>query len=63
MKNYKVVYENETSAVSPLEAVKDCLDTLKTEGSGGRCFTVYDGAGNVFSVDLDEENGNEILPG
>ena len=57
---FTVTYENETTAENPLQAVLNCLDTLKQANSGGRCFTVTDSKGNTYSVDLDDED-NEVL--
>lgn len=61
MKSYTVTFSNTTPANDPLDAVLECLRDLKTEGSQGRCFTVYDDKGNIFSVDLDEPEGEQVL--
>lgn len=59
---YKVTYENETTADDPLQAAKDICFMLNSDPNCGRVFIVEElGTGKKFSVDLDEEEGDEVL--
>lgn len=59
MSNNKVVFEIELEAETPLEAATIASDWLK---DSEMLFYVKDENGDVHSVDLSENEGDEVLP-
>lgn len=57
-----VKYENTIDAISPLEAVQKVIEILSNPNEGGgKCFTAMDGNGNKYSVDVDKEDGYQVV--
>lgn len=49
---YRVVWEIDLSASSPLEAAKEAFETMQEKGTEATCFTVIDSEGNRKDIDL-----------
>lgn len=56
----RVVFEIELDADDPLEAAKMCEDWIKY-GNGFQYYCQRESTGEIFSVDLDEEEGQEVV--
>lgn len=60
---YKVVYETEVDADSPLEAAKEVENIFKEICScPPQLYVQENSSGKVFSVDLAEEDEDAVLP-
>lgn len=58
---YKIVYENQLGADSPLQAAQDMFNALKNDEGVGKCFHVTNlTTGEVFSVDIDEPDEDAV---
>jgi len=62
MKNYKVVYEIEIEAESPLEAAKQVAEWLKENDTSSMFYVQGEDETKVFSIDLQEEDEDAVLP-
>jgi hypothetical protein len=61
MPHYKVVLEIELEAETPLEAAKTLVEWLK-DGSNHIYMVQDDDTHELFSVDLDEDDEDAVLP-
>jgi hypothetical protein len=64
---FKVVLEIEIDAETPLQAactLNELMDYHKfdSEASGWQFYVQEENSNEVFSVDLEEEEGSEVLP-
>jgi len=64
MKNYKVVFEIEINAASPLEAAKKVQNWLQNENDNWQYYVQETNRKNakIVSVDLDENDESAVLP-
>ena len=64
MKNYKVVFEIEINAASPLEAAKKVQNWLQNENDNWQYYVQESDRKNakILSVDLDENDESAVLP-
>jgi hypothetical protein len=63
MSEYKVSWEININANSPLNAAKEALIIMQDTGSIANQFYIQDEeTEDIFSVDLDEEDENAVLP-
>lgn len=62
MKNYKVVYEIEVEANSPLEAAKQVAEWLKENDTSSMFYVQAEDENEVVSIDLQEEDEDAVLP-
>jgi hypothetical protein len=60
--NYKVVYEIEVEANSPLEAAKQVAQWLKEEDTSAMYYVQAEDNNKVVSIDLNEEDEDAVLP-
>ncbi len=60
--NYKVVYEIEVDATSPLEAAKQVAEWLKENDTSSMFYVQAEDDNKVFSIDLEEEDEDAVLP-
>ena len=60
MARYKVSYEIDTESDSPLESAKEVQEIMKT--SCGQFYVQNDDTKEVFSVDLEEDDEDAVLP-
>jgi hypothetical protein len=60
--NYKVVYEIEIEADSPLEAAKQVAEWLKENDTSSMFYVQAEDDNKVFSIDLEEEDEDAVLP-
>lgn len=61
-KLYKVVYEIEVEANSPLEAAKQVAQWLKEEDTSAMYYVQAEDENKVVSIDLQEEDEDAVLP-
>jgi hypothetical protein len=63
MKTYKIAWEIQVNANSPLEAAKDAVTIMRDADNIAQQFYVQDEDTNeVVSVDLDEPDEDAVLP-
>lgn len=61
MKNYRVVFEIETEAKSPLEAAKKVQEWLQESNNNWQFYVQEDDDSTILSIDLDEDESCAIL--
>jgi hypothetical protein len=59
--NYKVVFEIEVEAESPLDAAKEVQEMLNEHNNWQYYIQSSEGSEDVFSVDLQEEDEDAVL--
>ena len=59
---YKVVWEIEIDADTPLAAAKEAQKWLQDKQSDWQFYVQEDGTHELFSVDLQEEDEDAVLP-
>jgi len=62
MATFKIVWDIELEAESPLEAAKEAQDWLKSSGSNWQYYVQEVGEKEVFSVYLSEDDEDAVLP-
>jgi hypothetical protein len=62
MANFKVVWEIEIEALTPLEAAKKSQEWMREPETNWQFYVQKDGNKIVYSVDLDEEEEDAVLP-
>lgn len=63
MPNFKIVWDIELEAKSPLEAAKEAQRWLQSKGNDWSYYVQEEGKSKpIFSVDLQEEDENAVLP-
>lgn len=63
MKTFKIVWEIELDANNPLDAAKTALNWIQEQSSQAHQFYVQEeNSKELFSVDLDEEDQDAVLP-
>jgi len=61
MANYKVVFEIEVDAESPLEAAKTVQDWLQDPSDNWQFYVMNEDTQKVYSVDLDEHESVAVV--
>lgn len=62
MANFKIVWEMELEASTPLEAAKEAQKWMQDPTANWQFYVQKDHSKEVFSVDLDEEDEDAVLP-
>lgn len=62
MAEYKVVFEIQLDAKNPLDAAKKAQDLVKEIGENFQWYVQKDGEKELFSVDLNENDEDAVLP-
>lgn len=61
-KNYNISLEINISGGSPLEAAKKLQEMLQNKAEGWQYYVQEEGSKEIFSVDLEEEDSDAVLP-
>lgn len=61
-KNFNLSLEITISAKTPLEAAKKLQEMIQDKAEGWQYYVQEDGSKEIFSVDLDEEDADAVLP-
>jgi hypothetical protein len=62
MPNFKIVFEIELGAPTPLQAAKDIQEWLQNPINNWQYYIQNTETNEIFSVDLDEEDEDAVLP-
>ncbi len=62
MANFKVVWDIEVNAETPLEAAKQAQQWMQRTDSNWQFYIQEEGKKEIFDVDLEEEDENAVLP-
>jgi len=63
MKRFKISWEIELDAETPLDAAKEAQKWIQSKGNDWQYYVQEDGQNkDIFSVDLQEEDEDAVLP-
>ena len=61
MKTFRVVFEIEVQAETPLEAAKEVQDWLQNPNDNWQFYVQEDDDSTIYSIDLDEDESCAVL--